>query len=175
MVTDFFVLGFGHLSAYIIGIIGYDRYFRLKYLNRYRCVVKMWKIYVSVGIAFFLSLSHGAGHAVGIMFGIGAYNAVMSTCNCVDFAIIMLMLLPYALTICAVKKHRQNTVNRKMLSEVDHTVTSVASRIMIAILLLYLPFCVFQILRRYLPDNSPLRINVCERCYIFDGKLKVQE
>ena len=93
MVTDFFVLGFGHLSAYIIGIIGYDRFFRMKYLNNYGSVVKIWKIYISVAVVAFLSFLHGGAHAAGIRHDI--YDFVASFDIIVDVAGVPWMLVVF--------------------------------------------------------------------------------
>ena len=47
---------FAKISAYIVGLIGYDRCFRLKYLNSYPLMVRSWKVYVSVLIAILVGI-----------------------------------------------------------------------------------------------------------------------
>ena len=53
--VEFFVYLFCHTSAYIIVLIGCDRFFRKKYLNRFTEIVKNWKVYVAIVISIFLS------------------------------------------------------------------------------------------------------------------------
>ena len=153
--VEFFVILFAHISAYIIGLIGYDRYFRMKYLNRYSEVIKDWKVYVALLITMFLSFAHALIQIIGIHHNF--YKQITMVGIVIDLALVAFMLLPYALTVRVVKKHRQHAHNRHLLSKVDHIITSTAYRIVVAIIILYIPYITFTIIRGYLPVHSPLR------------------
>ena len=69
----FFIRFCAHNSAYIIGLIGYDRYLRMKYLNLYQTVVKPWKLYFATILLIFLSLLQTTMDVVGIQ-QVSVYN-----------------------------------------------------------------------------------------------------
>ena len=58
-------MGYGHLTAYTSGIIGCDRYLRMKYLHQYSIIVTARKIYAAVAVATLLSFFHSCAYVVG--------------------------------------------------------------------------------------------------------------
>ena len=82
----------------------------------------------------------------------------------VDFLMFVFMVVPYVLAIRTVKQHTANSTNRKLLKQVDQSVLSVASRMMITISLLYIPYITITIMRNYLPLESSTRKN---QVYLF--------
>ena len=151
-IVEFFVYLFCHISAYLIGLIGYDRFFRMKYLNRYSEVVKAWKLHVAMVITVFLSLVQTSTQVIGVKLHI--YRKVKMAGIFVDFIKLLLMIFPYILTMRVVKHHMRNAVNRRMLSKVDKTITSIASRIMVSITILYTPYVMFDVLHIFLDEKT---------------------
>ena len=82
----------------------------------------------------------------------------------VDFLMFVFMVVPYVLAIRAVKQHTDNATNRQLLKQVDQSVLSIASRMMITISLLYIPYITITIMRNYLPQGSSMRKN---QVYLF--------
>ena len=154
-VVEFFIYLFCHTSAYIIGLIGYDRFFRIKYLNRYQEVIKSWKVYVAMVTSIFLSFLQTSFQIFGIQHKI--YRKVKMACICIDFVIISMMILPYVLSIRVIRKHSKHTVSRNLLKKVDNTISSIASRIMVTILILYSPYITFEVLLFSVDKQSGLR------------------
>ena len=167
MAAEIFVLGFGHLSAYITAVIGYDRYCRIRYLNSYSTVMTMSKIHGFVLVAFLLAFGHSGAHVVGIHYS--AFLDISSVGLGVDFGVVLLMLLPYVFAIHAMKKHKRNSINSRLLSQVDRSITSVASRVMVAVIVLYSPFLGFSVMRRFLPASSPIRTDPVYLAFLFMG------
>lgn len=151
MASECFLLFLGHMSAYIIALIGFDRYFRIKYLNRYSSIIKTWKIQLAIAICLFLAIAealiHGLGPQLGIFQKVSAFESLS------NILIFVLVLMPYILSIFKMKQHSRNASNRYLLASVDKVVTSTATCIIFAVIIMYLPYvgfcvCRFFILRR---------------------------
>ena len=160
--VEFLTVSSAHTSAYITGCIGYDRFFRLLYLNEYPQKVHVWKVNLAAFVAFFVALLHGLMQTAGIVYNF--YSEVTTAGIVVDFLMFVFMVVPYVLAIRTVKQHRANAENRQLLKQVDHTVLNIASRMMITITLLYIPYITFTIMRKYLPPESSIRKN---QAYLF--------
>jgi len=152
--VEFLLVLFAHVSAYIIGIIGYDRYFRIHYLNRYSEIVKVWKLRLAVITSIMFSLIHTTAQVVGIHYSF--YEKVASIGIVIDLFLVVFILFPYILSIRTMKEHRNHASNRELLRNVDKVVTVSATRIMIAVIVLYTPYIVFSIIRRFESPNSKL-------------------
>ena len=68
--AEFFTIGFDQLIAYIIGIIGYERLFRIQHSNRSSPIVKTLEVYVALSAAIVLSFTQSAMQVDGIHFEI---------------------------------------------------------------------------------------------------------
>lgn len=144
-IVEFVVYFFCHTSAYIIVIIGYDRYFRLKYLNRYSEFVRPWKIYVALTMAIIPAFLQSAFQVIGIRYQF--YQRAKMIGGCIDLVIIMMMIVPYFLSIFVVKNHRRHAINQHLLKAVDKATTAIACRTMFSILILYTPYVIFEIMK----------------------------
>ena len=152
--VEFFVIFLSHSSAYIIGLIGYDRFFRMKYLNRYSEVVKDWKVYVAIVTTTTLSFMQTCFQITGIQLHI--YHTVTIGTSTIDFIIIFWMIIPYILSVRVIREHRSSLTHHWMLAKVDHTVTTLATRIMISIMVLYFPYVTFTVIHISMNRNSVL-------------------
>lgn len=151
-IVEFLVYFFAHVSAYFVGLIGYDRFFRMKYLNRYSQIVKSWKMNCSIAVIIVLSLIQTGSQVIGVQLYI--YRQVKMAGIFIDLLIMLLMILPYILTVGVVKKHKNNAVNRRMLNKVDKTITSIASRILISIMVLYSPYIIFNLFHIFVDEQT---------------------
>lgn len=152
--VEFFVILLSHTSAYIIGLIGYDRYFRMKYLNLYAEVVKDWKVYVAIVTTIAFSFLQTCFQITGIQLNI-YHTVTIGTCT-IDFIIIIWMIIPYLLSVRVIREHRKSLANHWMLAKVDHTITTLATRIMISIMVLYFPYVSFTVVHISLNRSSSL-------------------
>lgn len=150
--AQFVIVMSKHISGYIIALIGLDRYCKMKYLNRYSEVVRSWRIHLALSIIIFISFSHGFAYSVGTHMGV--FNQVYFCAISVDFVVITCVFIAYILTVRVVKKHRRLSVNRKILHNVDKTTTLMASQIIIAVLLFYLPYIILGALRPSIINSS---------------------
>ena len=76
------------------------------------------------------------------------------------------MLVPYVLTMFTVKRHMRKTSNRSVLDRCDRVISAMTTRILLAILVMYTPYCVFCATRVIVEFRRPLLVetewlNVC--------------
>ena len=152
---EFFALFFGHLSAYITALIGYDRHLRMKHLNSYSDVMPMWKVFCAVSVALICSLTHAAAQIFAILEDL--YNIVVLVGACVDFFLLVLMITPYVLLVRVIKRLRNDTVSNDLFHDVDHQINSIAFRIVVTVVLLYSPYVLLSSIRVLLSTNSPVK------------------
>ena len=133
-----------HASGYIIGLIGVDRYYRMKYLNRYSEFVTTRKLHIS--LALVLSLSF----IVALVYTLGSklqfFLTVRYIVSSIDSCIVLLVFSTYILTATSVTRYRQASTHQNMLRNVDKGMTSIASKILIAILIFYTPYVCISII-----------------------------
>lgn len=153
--SEFFLQFFGHTSAYIIGLIGYDRYFRMKYLNRYSEFVSTCKLNIGLVIGTSIAFAQSLMVVMGTQYGVYVLMTVLY--QSIDLVMFIIILLPYVLAVLTVRNHRKQAYNRELLKQVDQIITSTATRIMIAVVILFTPYVLFTFPRIILASDSPIR------------------
>ena len=130
-----------HLCAYIVAVMGFDRYFRVKYLNRYYVIIKQWKVCVMLIAALLLSFLQALIHFIGAVLSVFAGAGVFSFL--LDATVLITVSVVYTSTIRIVRMHRKDSANKDTLRTVDNTVTSVAAKIILGVTICYGPYLVF--------------------------------
>ena len=154
-VMEFTGQGLAHLTCYITGIIGYDRYLRMKYLNGYPRIVTFSKISTVLSIVCFLSLFQGGAYLWGIHHN--SYDLVSTISSMYDSIVIFFIALPYILLGKSIRTYRRESTHHNILQHVDQSVNKIAFRIIIVIWSLYTPYITMLAIRRFLPSESPLK------------------
>ena len=157
IIAQFVIVFTKHISGYIIALIGYDRYCKMKYLNRYPEVVRSWKVHGAVLTVILLSFLQGVAYAVGTYLDV--FEVVYLIAVSTDVCVIICVFVAYILTVGIVKKHRRLSVNRKILLRADQSTTSMASRILLAVLLFYVPYIIMGTLRPSIKSTGKKRQN----------------
>ena len=128
--ADFFHAALGHFTVYVMGLIGYDRFLRIKYLNEYTRIVTSKKMYTALIIVLVLSFTHGGTYII-----VNKYYETVDNINVViNGFLYILLLLPYLLLIKSIRDRRRGAANPHMFAQVDRTVTNIALRIMVAVM-----------------------------------------
>ena len=152
MIAQFIFVFTKHLSGYIIAVIAGDRYCKMRYLNRYFEVAQSWRLHGAVLIAILLSFLQGILRGVGTM--LNHFEIVDRIALAIDLCVVLAVFLTYTQTVRVVRKHSNLTVNKTMINNVDQRVTSMASRILLALVLFYMPYVIMAALRPVIIDNS---------------------
>ncbi|XP_057290290.1 uncharacterized protein LOC130612979 [Hydractinia symbiolongicarpus] len=139
-IVQFFAIFFTHISAYIIALIGFDRYIHMRYLNRYAQVITNTRVMIMLTAVVLLSLTQATVYVLGtqLNFLSKAKRIIVG----IDAVIAISVFTAYIMTVRVVKGHSKRTECRDMLKAVDTTVTRTASRILTAIVIFYIPYII---------------------------------
>ena len=149
--VNFLAIVFTHTSAYIIVMIGFDRFARMKYLNRYASIVTERRIYMTLVVFALLSLVQGSFCPIGTMYSI--FGKIRRVSFLIDGIIAGCAVGLYVATIFIVRRHTRNAHNRQLLNDVDHAVTRVASLILLVISIFYIPYILLTLTHSALSDK----------------------
>lgn len=150
--SEFSMMFFGHVSGYITGLIGYDRYFRIKYLTRYNEIVNAEKMNLALFILTFIALLQAA-FDIHFLTLSELFRIEMST----NILASMLAILPYVLSILKIRCYKKGFLYKQMIKTVNSAVTRTATGIIISITILYLPYITLNTIYDFLPDKSPTK------------------
>lgn len=138
MVVQFFAIFFTHTSGYIIALIGYDRFARIKYMTKYSGIMTERRLKWLIAVAMLLSVLQALAYVVGTQFSF--FNKAKRVAVIIDFLIALLVLLSYAMAVWVARKYRKNSTNKDMLKKVDRTITKLASKILLSIVAFYIVY-----------------------------------
>ena len=161
MIVQFFAIFLTHTSGYTIACIGFDRYARMSYLNKYSVVVTRRRVFTASFIIYLLSFFQGLLYVLGTKFDV--FEKMKQVAVGIDFVIALFVVGIYLLTIKVVKEHRNNSQNRDFLANVDRKITHLAAKILLAVLILYGAYIVISvchiILDKKLKGNAKAWLN----------------
>ena len=161
MIVQFFAIFLTHTSGYTIACIGFDRYARMSYLNKYSVVVTRRRVFTATFIIYLLSFFQGLLYVLGTKFDV--FEKMKQVAVGIDFVIALFVVGIYLLTIKVVKDHRKTSQNRDFLENVDRKITQLASQILLAVLILYGAYIVISvchiILDKKLKGNAKAWLN----------------
>ena len=141
-VVQFFAILFTHTSGYTIAVIGYDRYARMKYLNRYSEFVTNNRMKVTLFLVWLLSLLQALVYVFGTQLQF--FDKGKKVIVAIDAVVALLVVSLYIMTIRVVRSHRNNAQNRELLKNVDKSVTSLATKILISIIVFYISYVIIS-------------------------------
>ena len=166
MVVQFFAIFITHTSGYTIACIGFDRYARMRYLNRYSLVVTRRRVFTASFIIYLLSFFQGMLYALGTKFDV--FQKTKQIGVGIDFTIALFVVGIYLLTIKVVKEHRNNSKNRNFLASTDRKITQLAAKILLAVLIFYGAYIAISvghiILDKKLKGNAKAWLNFAVHC-----------
>ena len=161
MIVQFFAIFLTHTSGYTIACIGFDRYARMRYLNRYSVVVTRRRVFTASFIIYLLSFFQGLLYVLGTKFDV--FEKAKQVGLGIDFVIALFVVGIYLLTIKVVKDHRNNSKNRNFLANVDRKIAQLSAKILLAVLILYGAYIVISvchiILDKKLKGNAKAWLN----------------
>ena len=141
-----------HLSEMLVVLIGLDRYYRLKCLNRYREIVNIWSVHVALFVVVLVAMMQGLIVALGTTFHV--FHVINLVAVCADVALIIIIATIYMMTLNSVKKQRQDTINKNFVYNIERRVSAMTSRILLALVLLFTPYMVTAVMHHWLIDKS---------------------
>ena len=143
IIVQFFAIFLTHTSGYTVACIGFDRYARMRYLNRYSTVVTRRRVFTALSLICALSFFQAMLYVIGTKYDV--FEKTKKLAVGIDFIMALTVIGIYLLTIKVVRDYRMNSTNRDLLSNVDRTITRLASKILFTILVFYGAYIVISI------------------------------
>ena len=134
IVVNFFAVFLPHNSGYIVAAIDFDRYMRMRFLNRYHHVVTKQRTLISYCTITLVSLCEGLLYTLGTELNI--FNICKTAVYVIDFFVIASVTTIYLLAVKVVKDYQKDSRNKSLFRNVNRSVTILASRILAIILIL---------------------------------------
>jgi len=150
--VQFFAILFTHTSGYIIALIGFDRYARIRYLTRYAEKFTHKRVNIALIIVCVLSILQASLYVVGTEYNFfkgGKRIAVI-----IDVLIALSVFFFYLLAIREIKRHNRNTAAKSVgLQSINQSMVKVASKILLSILLFYISYVIISFSHSILIDK----------------------
>ena len=143
MVLQFLFILFSHVSVSTIAGIGFDRYARIRYLNRYTGVVTKNRVVLACITIAIYSLLHATLFAAGIKYNF--FNTSRRVAATMDILIIIFITFVYLYTVKIIKDHRRS-MTHDLLKSVNQKITILASKILLAIGIFYGIYAVAKVI-----------------------------
>lgn len=143
-INQFFAKFLTHTSAYTIACIGYDRYMRMRYLSRYTTMMKPITTRMIFLMIVVLALCEATLYVVGTQQNFFKKAKIVAVV--IDFCVGILVIVAYLMTVKVVRDRRINSTLRDVMNQADRTITNVAARILLSLIVFYLPYMAISIL-----------------------------
>ena len=132
------------LSGYIIGVIGIDRYIRIRY-KMYKMILTTRLLIILMVLVICIALTQ----AMLITLGRLLHKKIIfnSTVLGIDFFLFIFVVCLQIRTITATNSTTKKAKNPEILQDVHKKITKLCSRIMISFIALYLPYVIVNCVR----------------------------
>ena len=140
LISQFLGATFTRISAYIVGLIGIGRYFRVKLKTNFRGIITTLQAYIMKIGACILAVVNGSILTIGPIINKTDLSrfVVVST----DVIIFVLVIALQIKTISIMKRVRDDACNPEILRATSNTIIKLASRVMTLLIVFVLPFVV---------------------------------
>ena len=158
LVTQFFNSTFSHSSAYFVVLIAYDRYLRIKYLQRYAEIMTKRKVDILILIMCILAFIQGGTITLESLYP--HLQLLIRLRLPIDALAALLTIWFYLKTIFMMKLHKRRSLNKEIFQQVDTTVTKLSSVYLLFVILFYIPCIVAGVLKKI------FKTEFAEFCYV---------
>ena len=140
--AQFVNIFFGHLTAFFVALIAYDRYASVKYLNEYRMKMSKRKMKYLILFVVFMALFNTLMYTFGSLFGF--YRVSWFLVLVIDSIAVLLMGGFYILATLIIKKRRNEADNARVMKSVDKSMTSLTKKFLMSVVLFYGIYLIFN-------------------------------
>ena len=140
LISQFLGATFTRISAYIVGLIGIDRYFRVKFKTNFRGIITTLQAYILMMGACILAFVNGSILVTGTV--VNKTNLSWFVVVSIDVIIFVLVIALQIKTISIMKRLTDNACNPEILRAMSNTIIKLASRVITLLIVFVLPFVV---------------------------------
>ena len=141
VVTKFFMMLFGKLSAYILVVIATDRYARVKYLNRYSQVVTNRRFYIGFSLLLLVTITIPAFEVLAEMNQLKGNKLPGKAVQLlIDICMFLVGVTTYVMAIYTTKKHQRNASTLATVTDLKSSFLRLAKLLIITAFVFYVPY-----------------------------------
>lgn len=149
--TQLFSTTFPRISGYTVGLIGIDRYVRLRYRTTFRRVLTPTRAYILMIATCVLSFLNGTLTTAASSSNDGAYFRGMATF--IDISVITLVITLQLRIICIMRATVRASENPEIFDETSTKIVKLASRVMVLFIVCFIPFNLVLLTRNIFADK----------------------
>ena len=140
LISQFLGATLTRISAYIVGLIGIDRYFRVKFKANFRGIITTLQAYILMISACILAVVNGSILFIGTILNKPDFSwfVVVS----IDMIIFVLVIILQIKTISIMKRLTNDACNPEILRVTSNTIIKLAARVITLLIVFILPFVV---------------------------------
>ena len=135
IVVNFFTVFLPHNSGCIAAAIAFDRYMRMRFLNRYHSFITKQRTLISCCAITLVSLCEGLLYTLRTELNI--FDICKTVVYVIDFFVVASVITIYLLAVKVVKDYENDCRNKSLFRNVNRRVKKLASRVLAIILIFY--------------------------------------
>ena len=131
--VQFFILFFGYTTVYTIGVIGFDRYLRVKYKTRYGTILTRKKVHLIMFFIYCFALARSSVTLTGFLTG--KFKFIRLLGSVIDYFSMSIIAFMQMASVIAIKRVVANSSNQEVMQETSKAIIKLSSRITIVFLI----------------------------------------
>lgn len=145
LLTQFFSTALPRISGYTIGIIGLDRYVRVRYIMHFRKILTSKRAYILMSTVCVMSVINALLNTVGAVYD--RRSLFRGVTACIDIPAITFVVALQIKSVIIMKSRVAGTENPEILHETSAKVITLSSRIMVLFVICCIPFQMISFIR----------------------------
>ena len=143
------------ISGYMIGVIGIDRYVRIRYKMKFKMILTTRLLVILMVLIFCLASTQVVLITVGMLFQMKIVFS--STVLGIDIFLYLFVVCLQIRTITTTNSTTKRAKNPEILQDVNKKITKLCSRIMISFIVFYLPYMILNCVRNKIHGRVTLK------------------
>ena len=140
LISQFLGATLTRISAYIVGLIGIDRYFRVKFKANFRGIITILQAYILMISACILAVVNGSIPFIGTIVNKPDFSWFVV--GSIDMILFVLVIILQIKTISIMKRLTDDACNPEILRVTSNTIIKLAARVITLLIVFILPFVV---------------------------------
>ena len=145
LLTQFFSTTFPRISGYTIGIIGLDRYVRIRYTMYIRKILTPKRAYILMAAVYVMSVINALLNTVGAVYN--RRSLFRGVTACIGVPAITFVVAFQIKSVIIMKSRVAGTENPDILHETSARIITLSSRIMVLFVICCIPFQMISFIR----------------------------
>ena len=131
--AQFLLLFFGYTTVYTIGVIGFDRYLRVKHKARCATILTEKRVHLIIFVIYCFALVRSSITLTGFLSG--KFKFIRFFGSAIDYLSMFIIAFIQMASVIAIKRIVASSVNQEVMQETSKVIIKLSSRITIVFLI----------------------------------------